>query len=285
MSEALPDAAAYSDWIGRSIARRDLVTARLAAEFEATLAPHLARADGTVPGLFWTLAPDTVPMRDLGHDGHPRTGLFLPALPFPRRMWAGGELTFHAPIRVGDDVVKTSVIDAITFKMGTTGPLGFITVRHLYAVGSQRVIEERQDLVYRPGASPTDERPKSVKADHKTVGEVAQRWEVATDPVMLARFSAVTFNGHRIHYDAPYATCVEGYAGIVVHGPLQATLMLNLAADTLGRLPRIFRYRGLTALICGTPFSVEAVNCTNGSGDLRVISRTGTVTMTGSFDS
>jgi 3-methylfumaryl-CoA hydratase len=280
MSASLPDRADFADWIGRASERRDVLTPRLAAEFETTLAPYLARVEGAAPGLFWALAPDIAPMRDLGGDGHPRTGIFLPALPFPRRMWAGGELTFREPIRVGDEVVKTSVIEDIAFKNGASGPLGFVVVRHAYAVRGRRAIEERQDLVYRPvnAASAASPRPGA------PAGGVARHWQVAADPVLLARYSAVTFNGHRIHYDAPYATGVEGYAGLVVHGPLQATLMLNVAAEVLGRLPQKFRYRGLAPLICGAPFRVEALKGADGGLTTRIVSEAGVVTMAGSAE-
>jgi 3-methylfumaryl-CoA hydratase len=283
MTKSPPEVADFSDWLGRSRACREILTPRLAAEFEATLAPHVTDIDGTVPGIFWALAPDIVSMSDLGRDGHPRTGLFLPELPYPRRMWAGGEVIFHAPIRVGDEVIKTSFIEDIAFKTGSSGPLGFITVRHTYAVKGANVIEERQDIVYRSDTSPnSSQRPVAGKA--RMAGEIALHWEISANPVMLARFSAVTFNGHRIHYDAPYATGVEGYAGLVVHGPLQATLMLNIAASTTGRLPQKFRYRGLEPLICGAPFTVEALKGGSGSLTTRVVARAGFVTMTGTVE-
>jgi 3-methylfumaryl-CoA hydratase len=155
-------------------------------------------------------------------------------------MWAGGDISFHAPIRVGDEVVKTSTIEDIAFKTGTTGPLGFVTVRHVYALANERVIEERQNLVYRPDTpldAPSGAAPKKSIDIEGQVGKIARRWEIITNPVMLARFSAFTFNGHRIHYDAPYATGVEGYAGLVVHGPLQATLMLNIARPHAAPVP------------------------------------------------
>ena len=284
MTKSLPDIANFSDWVGRSRACREVLTPRLATEFETTLAPYITDIDGTVPGIFWALAPDIVPVSDLGRDGHPRTGLFLPELPYPRRMWAGGEVIFHAPIRVGDEVIKTSVIEDVAFKSGSSGPLGFVTVRHTYAVKGVKVIEERQDIVYRPDTSPNASRSKGTTAKAETANEVAVSWKVTANPVMLARFSAVTFNGHRIHYDAPYATGVEGYAGLVVHGPLQATLMLNIAASTTGRLPRRFGYRGLEPLICGAPFTVEAFKCGNGRLSTRVVARHGAVTMTGAVE-
>ena len=278
MSEVRDEAAAFADWIGRTIERRDILSPRLAAEFEATLAPHLASVDGARPGLFWTLAPDIERADKLGRDGHPRLGIHLPPLPFERRMWAGGELVFDGGFQVGDEVVKTSAIEAITFKTGGTGRLGFVTVRHLYSVGGRRRLDERQDIVYR--APPAPGAPAASPAP-APAGKVERVWEVASTPTLLMRYSAMTFNGHRIHYDDPYAREVEGYAGLVVHGPLQATLMLNIAADVLGRLPKRFSYRGLSPLICGAPFRVEAIAAPDGGLTTRAVSAEGVATMSG----
>lgn len=266
--------AAYADWIGRRTHRRDALSPRLAAEYEATLTPHLAAGEGARPGLFWTLAPDLEPATALGRDGHPRLGLHLPALPLERRMWAGGELVFSSAFAVGDVVDKTTLIEAVSFKEGRTGSLGFVTVRHAYEVAGRLVLDERQDLVYRappaPGAAAPPPAPEV---------EVLRAWEVEATPMLLFRYSAMTFNGHRIHYDDPYAREVEGYAGLVVHGPLQATLMLNLATNVLGRMPRRFRYRGLSPLIGGETFRVQASVGSGGGLDLRVLSAAGVATM------
>ena len=279
MSAPIPDPSLFADWIGRATERRDILTARLSAEFEATLAPYLADVRGARPGLFWTLAPDTERPEVLGRDGHPRLGVYLPPLPFERRMWAGGELVFEGDFHIGDEVEKTSVIENIAFKAGGTGLLGFVTVRHAYAVAGRRILDERQDIVYRgapaPGATAAALRAPTPE------GEVVGAWTVEATPTLLFRYSAMTFNGHRIHYDQPYARDVEGYAGLVVHGPMQATLMLNLAAATLGRLPRRFAYRGLSPLICGRPFQVEAIRSAEGNFTTRVSSADGVATMSG----
>ena len=138
----------YRDWIGREIVRHDQISARLVEQIRATLAPHLAPAE--VPlGAFWTLSPDALPPEDLGRDGHPKLGLVLPRLPLPRRMWAGGEVVSHGAFREGDLVERVSAVEAITFKTGSTGPLGFVAVRHNYSAGGRLVVSERQDLVYR----------------------------------------------------------------------------------------------------------------------------------------
>ena len=269
-------AAASAEWIGRSFERRDVIAPRMAACFAATLAPHVSRAGGAAPGIFWCLAPDIVQAGKLGGDGHPRTGLFLPPLPYPRRMWAGGELVFHGAFNTGDEVVKTSHVENIAFKSGNSGKLAFVTMRHRYAVGGQLVLDERQDIVYRepPGAgAEATPLPRPAQAD------TVRRWDIEVDPVLLMRYSALTFNGHRIHYDYPYATGTEGYDGLVVHGPLQATLMLNIATDVLGRLPQRFSYRGQAPLICGPPFAVEALHHADGGLATQVVDASGTITM------
>ena len=264
-------AADYQDWIGRAFTRRDVLTPRLAAEFAATLGPHLAQVEGAALGLHWTLAPEIEPAENLGADCHPKLGLYLPPLPFARRMWAGGELQFSGRFVVGDEVEKTSTIEAITFKTGATGPLAFVVVRHVYRVGGAEVLNERQDIVYR---APSGEAGRPAAAEP---AEVKAELVVEATPTLLFRYSAMTFNGHRIHYDYPYATEVEGYAGLVVHGPMQATLMLNAAALALGRAPARFWYRGLSPLICGQAFRVQAL----AGGATRVVSAEGAATMSG----
>ena len=248
----------YSDWVGRQSSRSEVISDRLLTHFRAVMAGNLG--PGAVPpGLHWALVPDVAEPADLGRDGHPRTGLFLPALdlrglPLPRRMWAGGELAFDGELSPGDVVTRDSMVGNITFKSGASGPLGFVTVNHLWKVDGQTRITERQDLVYRedpkPGTAPIPAATEEWQADAV--------WHITPDPVLLFRYSAITFNGHRIHYDLPYATGVEGYGGLVVHGPLQALWMLNLATRLGGRLPATFRYRGLSPLICGIPVKVEA---------------------------
>ena len=262
----------YDDWIGWGYDRSEPVTERLIAQFRATLAGTLAAAE--VPaGLHWCLAPDVVAPRHLGRDSHPKPGMVLPALPLPRRMWAGGALCFHAPLAPGDMVTRHTVIDDVTFKQGRSGRLGFVTQRHVYSVDGAARITERQDIVYREDPGPGPARAPDRAAEWPG----AQAWHVTPDPTLLFRFSALIFNGHRIHYDHPYATQVEGYAGLVVHGPLQAVWMLNLAAHLMGHLPARFSYRGLDPLICNVPVAIEATEAADGL-DLRVRRETDGVT-------
>ena len=253
----------HDDWIGRKTSRTEPITARMVQQFHATLAG--TRGPGAVlPGFHWCLAPDVVEPQDFGRDGHPRTGLFLPPLPLPLRMWAGGTVTFHAPFEPGDIVTRDSKIADVAFKTGRSGRLGFVTVEHAYTVNDRPRISERQDIVYR------DPAPTGLRAAPRAEDWTPLRsWSITPTSTLLFRFSALTFNGHRIHYDHPYATQVEGYDGLVVHGPLQSVWMLNLAAEVLGRSPARFSYRGLTPLICDTPVTIEA-RLAEGGLDLRV---------------
>lgn len=264
----------HDDWIGRSSRREEEITDRQLAHFRATFGDLLV--DHPVPpGFHWCLVPDLAPTRELGRDGHPRPGVFVPELPLPRRMWAGGTLRFHAALRPGARVIRNSTVRDVTFKTGSSGALGFVAVEHLWSVDGELAISESQDLVYREDPKPGD-RPRTTVAEP---WKATQSIDVRPDPVLLFRFSALTFNGHRIHYDLPYATEVEGYGGLVVHGPMQALVMLNLAARILGRAPAHFHYRGLAPLICGKACSVEARE----AGDvleLRVRTQDDVVTMT-----
>ncbi|MCJ2089199.1 MaoC family dehydratase N-terminal domain-containing protein [Methylobacterium sp. E-005] len=235
-------------WIGRTRAQSDLVTPRLIAEFNATFAPHLAPvADGTAPpALHWCLAPETPPADALGPDGHAAKGGFLPPVPLPRRMWAGGQIETVSELHVGDAITRTETVRDVVFKEGRSGRLCFVTVEHAVATGRGVAIRERQDIVYREAAGA--ETGRSSDAERDEASAYAHVWAVPATPTLLFRYSAMTFNGHRFHYDQPYATQVEGYADLVVHGPMQATLLMNLAATLLGRVPRIFRYRGLSPM-------------------------------------
>ncbi|TGD93169.1 FAS1-like dehydratase domain-containing protein [Methylobacterium nonmethylotrophicum] len=241
-------------WIGRSREVEDLVTPRLVAEYRATLAPHLAPMpeDEAPLALHWCLGPETPPADALGPDGHAAKGGFLPPVPLPRRMWAGGEVETLAPLRLGDRVVRRETVSDVAVKVGRTGTLCFVTVRHEYLTERGPAIRDRQDIVYREASRPGDAAP----APKPPPEADPAAWSVEANPVLLFRYSAMTFNGHRFHYDQPYATQVEGYPGLVVHGPMQASLLLNLAAARLGRVPARFRYRGVSPMIAGQRFAV-----------------------------
>ena len=245
-------------WIGREARSEDHVTPRLAAEYRATLDPHLAPvADGDAPlALHWCLSPTIAPMAELGPDGHAARGGFLPPVPLPRRMWAGGSVESFAPLRVGDVVARRSTVLDVSLKSGRSGPLCFVAVQHAYDTARGLAIRERHDIVYREAASGSQAAPAPPRPPNRPSPDLT--WTVGADAVLLFRYSAMTFNGHRIHYDQPYVTGVEGYRGLVVHGPIQATLLLNIAAVLAGAIPRRFDYRGLSPLTAPTEFTVHA---------------------------
>jgi 3-methylfumaryl-CoA hydratase len=186
---------------------------------------------------FWPITP----MNALGRDGHLAMGRFLPPIDLPRRMWAGSRFTFHRSLILGAPAERRSTIADVALKEGRSGPLAFVTVRHSVSDGDGVCIEEEQDLVFRG-----EEKPGSGRAPPKAAPSETPAWTraVTADPVLLFRYSALTFNGHRIHYDSDYSRAAEGYPGLVVHGPLLGLLMCHLALDeTDERQPASYRFR------------------------------------------
>lgn len=217
-----------SDWIGRQESVRDTIGATPVKALNATLDhPAMAVVPGTqLPPLWhWLYFLPLHRQSEIGADGHARRGGFLPPVPLPRRMWAGSQFEFRSPVRVGDDVERTSTITNVTQKEGRTGQLVFVKVRHeLRCNGApDPAIVEFHDIVYREAKQATDVEPPPVAA---AAGALWQQ-EIVPDDVLLFRYSALTFNGHRIHYDRQYVTEVEGYPGLIVHGPLIATLLMD----------------------------------------------------------
>lgn len=253
------DWAQFASCQGRRISAIDVVTPQAVARFEAVFAEQLARVDRQAAplGFHWTLAPDAAPRRGLGLDGHPVRGGFLPPIPLPNRMWAGGEIEWLDPLRIGDGVTRVSTIEEIAPKAGRSGPLCFVAVRHDYRTERGLAIRERQDIVFR--AATAGGKAAEGKLAQAEFGPPDFFQPAIFDPVTLFRYSALTFNGHRIHYDLPYATQVEAYPGLVVHGPLQASLLLNAAALCAGKAPRRFVYRGAAPLFGGAGAAVGAV--------------------------
>lgn len=250
-------------WIGRSREASDLVTPRLLAEFRATFLPYLAPITGGIapPALHWCLAPETPSAESLGPDGHAAKGGFLPPVPLPRRMWAGGQIETLDALRDGDRITRTETVRDVAFKDGRSGRLCFVTVDHAVETDRGVALRERQDIVYREAAN--QQTGTQVEAERDDPAAYEAVWAVPATPTLLFRYSAMTFNGHRFHYDQPYATQVEGYADLVVHGPMQATLLMNLAATLLGQVPRLFTYRGLSPMIANQTFQV----CGRRTGD------------------
>ena len=241
------------DWIGRSTTAQDRVTPGLVERFCATLTPGMAAPEpGTAPLLIHLcLAPPALPADQLGRDGHPALGGFLPPVPLPRRMWAGGAFAFHAPLPQEAEVTRHSTILDVTAKQGRTGPLWFVTLEHRIIADGICRITERQDIVYRQdGAAAPPPAPPAPPG----------RWQETVLPstTLLFRYSALTFNGHRIHYDLAYAREVEGYPGLVVHGPLLATQLCHLAARLKGTSPAEFRFRSLSTLFHDSPYGLHA---------------------------
>ena len=247
-------------WIGREETRAERLTAAIAARFNATFDRPEAPSEGEpAPSLIHLcLAPDTAPTSTLGPDGHPARGGFLPPVPLPRRMWAGGHFRFHENIRIGDPVTRHSVVRDVTVKQGRSGPLCLVTVEHRIDSGGALAITERQDIIYRGAgpAAPPSGAPSSATAEAAPQGRYRQA--VDAGPALLFRYSALTFNGHRIHYDAPYARAEEGYPGLVVHGPLQATLLLQFAEALRGKRPAQIGFRGLSPLFDTAGFTLHA---------------------------
>jgi 3-methylfumaryl-CoA hydratase len=246
-----------AEWIGRTEKCGDVVTAAPLAALSALLDrddPPPRKGDAAPPLAHWLYFLPVYPQSQAGPDGHALKGEFMPPVPLPRRMWAGSRLEFKRPFTVGAKVERVSRITDVVSKQGRSGPLVFVTVRHEVSDTGGLVLTDEHDLVYRgEGALAA----KSIPAQQGAVW----RREIRPDPVLLFRYSAVTFNSHRIHYDHPYATLVEGYPGLVVHGPLIATLLLDLLRRNLpeATLTR-YQFRALKPLYdtanfftCGAP--------------------------------
>ncbi len=238
----------YVAYIGRTVVHVDVVTTGMLRRMAWTL--DVPVPDQVPPGWHWTLFQEWVTPSELGPDGHPRRGGFLPPVhDLPRRMWAGGEVRLLAPLHPGDAVTRTSTILSVTEKQGGAGRLVFVTVRHAISGPNGPAIEERQDLVYR-GADGAAVRP----ADPAPPVSVVHTHDVLPDAVTLFRYSALTGNGHRIHYDADYVRAEEGYPGLVVHGPLQATWLAALPNVPLAA----FSFRGRRPAFAGAALHLEA---------------------------
>jgi 3-methylfumaryl-CoA hydratase len=233
-------------WIGKQEVRSAEIAPALIAMLGATVDADWDAGAGTRPGSVlpplwhWVVFPPQVPMSGLGPDGHPRLGGFLPDLGLARRMWAGGALEFHRPLHLGERLTQASTLTNVVEKTGAAGRMVFVTVAHELSGEDGLAISERQDIVYLaipdrytpPKAQPAPDNPTF---DHL----------VPMTETRLFRYSAATFNAHRIHYDLPFAREVEKYPGLVVHGPMQATLLMGAAVRHRGRAPDRFSFRGV----------------------------------------
>lgn len=259
-----------SDWQPHVVTDEAVVETAPVAAFQALVddgLPALAAGDPLPPLWHWLALPTWSPSSLLGADGHPRRGDFLPPIELPRRMFAGGEVTLHAPIPIGSTVRREAEVTGVECKHGRSGELVVVTTQTRLYAGATLCLEERQDLIYRDSPPPDPARaaptrpalPPSGPVDPAvpltavSEGSGGAAWALHTDPTLLMRFSAATANAHRIHYDWPYATGVEGYPGLVVHGPLMTLLLAEVVRlSGLGDVRRL-AHRNLAPLFCGEP--------------------------------
>lgn len=240
------------DWIGKTESCVDALDTSLASRIAAMLArPAPQEGDALCPLWHWAFFQIPAPPSGTGPDGHIAPGDFLPKSEGNTRMWAGGRVEFLKPLQIGQRAERQSRIKSVTEKTGRSGKLLFVTVEHHYRQNGELCLSEEQDIVYKAPAAP------KLFLD-KPVAEAEWSEQVIPSPLLLFRYSAVTFNGHRIHYDRPYTTEVEGYPDLVVHGPMIATLMVQAFLDANpGRIPVRLSYRGLRPLTVDKPFNVE----------------------------
>jgi 3-methylfumaryl-CoA hydratase len=243
-------------WLGRVERTTDEISVLPLRALAATLDrddPKLKRGDSIPPCWHWLYFLQLHRHSEIGPDGHARRGSFLPPVPLPRRMWAGSRLEFLQPLRVGESVTNTRRIVDVSSKEGRRGPLVFVRVRHEIEDTTGLAVVEEQDIVYR-------DQPKSDETSAPVLpGSGGHEWarQIQPDALLLFRYSALTFNGHRIHYDRPYAIEVEGYPGLVVHGPLIATLLLDLLHQNMpdSQLSH-FSFRAVKPTFDTTPFLI-----------------------------
>jgi 3-methylfumaryl-CoA hydratase len=248
----------WDAWIGRTQEQSDVLTPGLLRRFRATIDSDTT-GDIAPQGIHWCLGLPEAATAELGDDGHPKRGGFMPQIPLPRRMWTSSDVIFHAPLVSGVTVIRKSIITEISEKQGSSGPLVFVTLDHETWADNALVINERQSVVYRE--APTVEAPTSPTGDIADLSGWPIHRSITPSEPLLFRYSALTFNSHRIHYDQPYATGVEGYRGLVVQGPLIATLLLDLAAREFGpNTLKKFSMRAQSPAFCGEPLHFVCKN-------------------------
>lgn len=253
----------FTAWLGRTEEAWDVLSRNLVKRIAATFGEPAPAHGEALPHLWtWCFFQEPVEEARLGSDGHPARGGFLPPADNRNRMWAGGRVEFIAPLTVGGEAHRLSTIVHIEEKHGRSGALLFVTVRHDYSQEGRLCVREEQDIVYR---EPTP--PKAGSGEACPAGEWSEA--ITPTPTLLFRYSAVTFNGHRIHYDHPYVTATEGYPGLVVHGPLIATLNLRAFVRAHPDKPiRHFAYRGVRPLTLPAAFAVAG--CIEAPGKARL---------------
>jgi len=268
-------------WVGRTESRTDTVTAWPVAALSATLDrddPEPKTGDELPPCWHWLYFLETVRASGLTPDGHPKRGGFLPPVQLPHRMWAGGRIEFLHPLRIGDAVRRDSEILSVEPKRGRSGDLVFVTVRHIVSAGGRAAVREEHDIVYREAAKPGAGSPPGKPAPARA----QWRRSLVGDPVLLFRYSALIFNAHRIHYDLDYVREVEHYPGLLVHGPLQTTLLLDLCRRHEARPVKKLDYRALQPVFHTETFTVNGNPAADGkTAGLWTANEAGACAMTG----
>ncbi|TNE57857.1 MAG: acyl-CoA dehydrogenase [Alphaproteobacteria bacterium] len=252
---------ALEDWVGRTETVEDDLRLENARRLAATLniGVELKGGDPLPPGWQWIYFNPVVASSELDVDGHPKRGGFLPPVTLPRRMWAAGAMTMEGALEIGRPATRLSTLEDVVSKEGKSGPLVFVTVGHIYSQGGDVCLRERQEIVYREapeGGFPGRRKTESKEADWQELS--------VADEVLLFRYSAVTFNAHRIHHDLAYVRDIEGYPGLVVHGPLMATQLAGFAARVLGGALRSFSFRAVQPLFAGETYELKG--CAAASG-------------------
>lgn len=246
----------YKNWLGKSETNSMIIDARQAEMMAATFDKEVPNIGYPLPACWhWAWFNAAKPHSELGRDGHPKRGGngLLPPIELPRRMWAGGEIQFIKPMIIGREITKTSTVEKIAKKNGSTGSLCIVTVLHELSDGGDICITERQNLVFRE-----DPKPDAATVTPPSPPQGAEiSKQITPNPVTLFRYSALTFNGHRIHYDVDYARDVEGYEGLVFHAPLTATLLMELASEIAGKTISSFKYRATSPLFGHKTFSIH----------------------------
>ncbi|GAA1856412.1 FAS1-like dehydratase domain-containing protein [Brevibacterium marinum] len=269
------------DWVGRSHTEEDTASAVSASRLATLLEqePHSSAEPATLfPLGHWLhFAEDDVPMNELGDDGHVKLGGFMPPVGLPRRMWAGSQLEFHAPIVAAQALSRTTTIESITEKAGGSGRLCFVVLRHEVSADGILATTDRHTIVYREATSAPD---RSAAAPPRGDSPVPEGWDwvrsVRPNEVMLFRYSALTFNSHRIHYDHPYVTQVEGYPGLVTHGPLTATLLLDaFMKNHVEATIATYDFRAKSPLFAGEQIHLAGRRTDSGVHELQAIAPDG----------
>ena len=244
-------------WIGRSRVTRDTIDANQLAKIAATLdcpVPALDEAACLPPGWHWAFFPDITPLSGIGRDGHQALGEFLPPITLPRRMWASGDLKIVQPLSIGETVDKTSTILSVEEKQGRTGKLVFVRVGHEFAGNRGGNMREEHQIVYRDAPVPGAAQPKPMLPPDEPDKSIT----LTASPVQLFRYSAITFNSHRIHYDVDFCRDEEGYDGLIIHGPLTATLLMDMASrQAPDKRLKTFTFRALSPLTHVHKFSLH----------------------------